>query len=351
MEKPIVCLYHNSCIDGIMAATVLYTAFVANSVEFIPVDYNEDYAAKLAGKLYNKTVFIVDFSIEPKILLPLIEDAARVIMLDHHASAVQKWSNMEVLPDNLEVVFDITKSGARLAWEYMFPDEVPLLAILHAEDRDLWKFTFPETAAHMAYIRAQPWMRLQDFEEIAAHVDKYQFDAGYRRKVQEKGEAIAQARNELVHDILKTSLNFVHILGHRIPVAAMPKAMHSEAGQILYETYPDAPFTITYSDQRHRGMREYSFRSRKNGGANVRIVAEILHGGGHDNAAGVAVPLSDELMLENLTSLMVEERVAYRDEFYHKLEQVILKHWYDFSKETSGSRAAKDFFQHGLVGK
>ena len=54
----------------------------------------------------------------------------------------------------------------------------------------------------------------------------------------------------------------------------------SKIGEWLYTNVPNIDFaTIVASD------RSVSFRSSK-GGTNVRLIAEALGGGGHDNAAG-----------------------------------------------------------------
>jgi len=319
-NKKTYCLYHADCLDGIFAAWALRMHLGNAPITFLGVNYGDVFESRFANLFDDAIVYIVDFSITPKRLFPLVEKAERVYIFDHHKTAIDDWyaaigRGVEI-PSHIHATFNIEQSGAMLTWMHFTTDPAPL-ALSHVADRDIWKFKVPGSREHHAYLRAQPWLRDFDLDAITNHASRMERDPVYRAMVYTSGETIMKSRDELIYDILKTAMDTVVLFGHRIPVAAIPKAMHSEAGEILYNMYPTAPFVLTYADIRSRGVREYSFRSRKIGGADVKAIATHLGGGGHQNAAGVSVPLKPNVR-EDLVSLvksifdivMTEEEMA-----------------------------------------
>ena len=96
-----------------------------------------------------KNVFILDFSFARSALEAMAHHAISVCQIDHHASAREGWAaELSNITDSsmsmhqhpalpLKVIFDIEKSGARLAWEHFHPETTPPLALRHIEDQDL----------------------------------------------------------------------------------------------------------------------------------------------------------------------------------------------------------------------
>jgi len=110
--------------------------------------------AEIAGH----EVYILDFYFPPDVLEAMASLANSVIQIDHHASARLPWVGRltkttdggesyrhPALP--LTVIFDLDKSGARLAWEYFHPAQPVPLILRHVEDLDLWRFAMPGTRA------------------------------------------------------------------------------------------------------------------------------------------------------------------------------------------------------------
>jgi hypothetical protein len=64
----------------------------------------------------------------------------------------------------------MNKSGARLAWEF-FPDKPVPGLIRYVEDRDIWKWEFPESPAFLAALEMEP-RSIARWAEIAAFTPK-----------------------------------------------------------------------------------------------------------------------------------------------------------------------------------
>ena len=91
----------------------------------------------------------VDFCPKAEVVSELLSMGKEVTILDHHKTAQADVAALR-LEDNLNMNFDMTKSGARLAWEYFF-DVVPSL-VEYVEDRDLWKWKLENTREVMAWL-------------------------------------------------------------------------------------------------------------------------------------------------------------------------------------------------------
>ena len=68
----------------------------------------------LIQTLLERTVFIVDFSYPRTILEEMEESAESLVVIDHHKTAEEDLRGLDYCH------FDMTHSGAYLAWEYLF---------------------------------------------------------------------------------------------------------------------------------------------------------------------------------------------------------------------------------------
>jgi len=157
-------LYHADCIDGFGAAYAAWRRFGAGA-RYRPLHHGEPWDfAEVAGH----EVFILDFSFPPEHLEAMAGLAKSVTQIDHHASARQAWAEKLTLrADGLDgysdatlaltVLFNMNKSGARLAWEYLLPEQALPLALQHVEDQDLWRFSLPGTRHFCRALRLHPF--------------------------------------------------------------------------------------------------------------------------------------------------------------------------------------------------
>ena len=161
--RPVTVFYHAGCPDGFGAAYAAWLRFGA-SARYRAMHHGQPWEmAEIAGH----DVFILDFSFAPDALETMAALAGSVVQIDHHASARQPWAaRLTKAPDGREifihpalpltVIFDLGKSGVRLAWEHFHPDRPVPLVLRHVEDVDLWRFALPGSRPIARALRLLP---------------------------------------------------------------------------------------------------------------------------------------------------------------------------------------------------
>ncbi|MCC5612333.1 DHHA1 domain-containing protein [Nostoc sp. CHAB 5834] len=149
---PIV-FYHGNCPDGFGAAYAAWLVF-KNNAEYVPCGYGD-----VPPPVTGRDVYILDFCFTPEVMTRIDSEASKVVLLDHHLTSQQKLKSFSCRCGVIH--FDLTKSGARLAWEYFHPEKEVIALIKHIEDRDLWKWRYPETGSYLAALDAEGF----DFEK------------------------------------------------------------------------------------------------------------------------------------------------------------------------------------------
>lgn len=295
--KPDIFIYHSPCDDGFGAAWAVHQRW-GDDVEYWPATYG-----KPAPDVTGKRVLIGDFSYKRDVLAAMGDVATEIVILDHHKTAeedLREWSGWTVdalsafdgpslacakscteTTRPMVAAFDMNKSGARLVWEFCHPGvEVPHL-IRYIEDRDLWRFAYPETRAVSLWLRSyaydfEGWIILADNLERdlqATVANAKSIERFYDQKLM---EIVREARTEKINGI-------------EVPVVNCSWAFSSDAAHELLKANPEAPFAACYYD-RGDGARSYSLRSEDHR-ADVSAIARRYGGGGHRNAAGFEVPL------------------------------------------------------------
>lgn len=272
-----LCIYHKDCADGFTAAWAV--ARRLPGIECVPARYGSEPPA-----LRGRRIVLVDFSYEPETLERLAAENDALLVIDHHASAIRRLRG-RVPPAGArgpDLLLDEDHSGAMLAWRFFHDGAEPPTLIRYVEDRDLWRHALPRSQEINALIGAtdfglSAWTRLAERLESAA---------GFRNAVF-AGESLRAARRKEVREVVGATLRWMRIGGAHAPVINAPKHLVSDA---LHELAGTAPFAAAYFD-RADGRREFSLRSRDEGGADVAAIAERYGGGGHVHAAGfVAEP-------------------------------------------------------------
>ena len=284
------CLYHANCLDGITAAAAVHLS-MSDSLVYIPVSYQEDPPFLDEDEL--DTIYIVDFSYKRDVLLKLAEKAKAIIILDHHKSAQEDLRDISQDAVNIECVFDMERSGARLAWDYFHGDTDAPWIIKNVEDRDLWRFNFSDTRA------------------ITAALYTYDFDLPYWTQwfgykvapewLMTEGEALLRKQNKDVKGIINTIVRRTIIDGHDVPIV---NALWMYSSDLLNELCKDEPFAVCYWDT--PSGRTFSLRSNKEG-LDVSKIATKYGGGGHARAAGFKLKLG-HLSVDTLAQIALNQR-------------------------------------------
>lgn len=286
--KPIVCLYHADCLDGFAAAYVVWKHFKEHKQSDITIRAckYEDNLNKLGilELVAGRDVYIVDFSFPPEELIKICAVARRVILMDHHESAIRALEDKKeelALVSNLTLITDVNRSGAGIVWDYFYPDQAYSPLVSYVQDRDLWKFRWADTKAICAYLAILPW----NLEAWYA-VDMELRDADKLEYLQGIGLALLeQQKKQVLALCVPENIRYVSLYSYPglIPMVNAPYFLASETGHYLAGKN-SAGIAGTYTINAD-GLARVSLRSIDNR-VNCAKIAEYFGGGGHPGAAG-----------------------------------------------------------------
>lgn len=252
-------IYHANCNDGFGAA---YSAWklLGSRAEFIPCAYGME-----VPDVKGKKVAILDFSFDNKTTKKMIEDAEALIVIDHHKSA------MVELHDISNTHFDMTKSGAMLAWEFFHPGKEPPKFIQYIQDRDLWKWELPYSKEFSAAFDMIPW----EFDEYEKFEDDSVFDDAVKR-----GSYILAYSKTVIKKVCDKAA--ARKLGDFDVAVVNSSHWMSEIGASLAKDCDFAMIWYWDHDKRETRVSLRSFHET----IDVSEVAKRFGGGGHKKAAG-----------------------------------------------------------------
>src|SRR3954471_21091358 len=149
--------YHADCLDGFGAAYAAWAKYGYGAMyRACRYDEGEDPFDMCEE---GDEVYVLDFSFKRDILLRQ-KKRLKIQVIDHHASAEADLEGLDFC------IFDKSKSGAVLAWEFFHTGQhVPKL-LRHIQDRDLWKFEMYETREITTALRSMSY----DFEVWKQHL-------------------------------------------------------------------------------------------------------------------------------------------------------------------------------------
>lgn len=287
-------VYHRDCPDGFCAAFVAKKKYPEATL--VGVTYGEPDPTFAEGM----NILMVDFSYPRETIARMHEQAKSLLVLDHHKTAEKE---LEGLPF---AVFDMTRSGAGLTWDYLLgkdsggePDFPRPWYVNYVEDRDLWTWKLPESKEISGYIMALPHTI-----EAWSVLDTISLkDAAFM------GEAI---RLHIDHYVEKVSAQFQmgFLDGHR---AAVVNAAYPNISDVLNEVCKGAEVGLGWFE-RGDGLMQFSLRSV--GDLDVSVIAKRFGGGGHRNASGfqMDVPAGRRLVDRVLNRPMHWDATVYLGE-------------------------------------
>jgi uncharacterized protein len=251
--------YHMPCFDGFGSALAAYKVF-GKKAKYIPVNYGQP-TPEVPD---SASVFVLDFSFEKEILLDWKKRCKSVAVVDHHDTNQHKLEGLDF------ALFDMKKSGAVLSWEYFHGTEAPDF-FKYLEDRDLWKFSLPNS------------------KEIAAGLKAFKFDftvwselMNTLPKLASMGEVILPYQDRMSEEACRNA-RVVKFEGYQCPIVNTTTYL-SEVGMKLLDLYPQYEISMFWFVD-EKGLFRYSLRSRRKGPA-VQKLAEKHGGGGHPTSAG-----------------------------------------------------------------
>lgn len=265
-------IYHRDCPDGFAAAYAARQHLPHRLTAFHPARHGEPPPDGMAP---GSRIYILDFAYPRPVIAALQERHGRenVIIRDHHITAREALFG---LPGN--IVVDPSFSGAVLAWRYFTNLPLPTL-YAYIQDRDLWQWQLPHSAAVNAVIQSTPmeWPAYDDLLERLAAPDGVE-------SVAAAGADVLAA--QMAEQAMRTELD-------GLPCASLNAGiLNSELGEFLLQD-PAVAVAQIWSRQADGRIR-VSLRSRADG-PDVSAMAQKRGGGGHRNAAGYTVDSVAEL--------------------------------------------------------
>lgn len=168
------CIFHANCLDGLASAVLVGRYLRGEEVEFIPAHYDDPFPEHINGG----TVYIVDFSYPPEVLMDSIHKVDKLVMIDHHASAESKYQpHMLSLHKYTEhqITFDTSESGASLVNRVLLNNSAPYdAAIEFLKEYDTFTFTDPKVVTLATYLKYIYLRSSTNPERIKGYIESFE---------------------------------------------------------------------------------------------------------------------------------------------------------------------------------
>lgn len=275
----IIC-YHKNCPDGIGGL------WAANHYKEIPIHY-----PLLAGEnpsledIEDKKILFVDVCPKDDYILFNIEKVKKMTILDHHKSSKEMLDYVikKNIP-NLEIIFDMDRSGAKIAWDYFFPNTPCPFFIKYIQDKDLWRWKLLHSReinfAMDSYLELEKLDSLLEDEDLSFE-NLLEEGKILQRENDKKIQTVAEKATKeyfLCNDKL---YNIVKVNNIR------NKNLTSDLGNYLCEKHQNVDFAVIKS----RGVNywSYSLRGIKGKCPDLSFIAKQFGGGGHPSSAAMRI--------------------------------------------------------------
>jgi oligoribonuclease NrnB/cAMP/cGMP phosphodiesterase (DHH superfamily) len=227
-------------------------------------------------------VFFLDYSTSRTELEALGEACGKVVVLDHHQTAREALEGCN--HPKVEVVFDMERSGAVIAWNYFHPDDSVPMLLQYVQDRDLWKFKFGNDSKliHAGLGTLKGNMPLWN---------KYASNENVLQDLVDTGEILLERDQAAVEAQVPRNVKVVNWEGYKCGflntgqlVSEMGHAMYSD--ETLNVDVGVCWFVL------NDNTVILSLRSKQGSGVDVSAIAKKYGGGGHPNSAGCRTTIS-----------------------------------------------------------
>lgn len=237
-----VVVYHKGCQDGMTAALCAWRKIGDGTnvfpITYIPMHYHDTITLR---DYRNKNVLLLDFSWMKHELEDVRKVANKVLILDHHKSAMGELKNIE------GCFFDMEESGATMAWKYFASSEEELnnipRFIKYVKDRDLWKWEYIDYSQpmyygikdlyHNSFRNYEKYLQTENLEDLIIHG---------RQVMDEQNKWIAQKASEAKQRLITMCNGKVY----NVMMLELDKSkLISEISAYLYE-HNDVHFTMCW---------------------------------------------------------------------------------------------------------
>lgn len=286
MNTPVILYHGGGCHDGFTSAWVARTYFKEKGIEpkFVPCRYGEP---TYVPEPDDGDIYLIDFSYKRQAMERLSKLGHRLIVLDHHKTALAElsaWTGQSSVEGKLhfgsgdepvEMMFNLSECGATLAWDHFFPEKSVPKLLQYVRDRDLWRKELPHNDEVRAYMETLDFdFNVWDILKLALD-DERGFDV-----VTGKGRVVVRYKTQQINDALNRAVP-VELSGRKGWAVNSTVQFSEIAGKLAGKE--GSTFGCAYF-HREDGQWQYSLRAR--GEYTVDDIAKERGGGGHAQAAG-----------------------------------------------------------------
>lgn len=310
-----IIFYHKNCNDGFISSRVVNSKFKNSKNNLISLGYGSELNKEIMNelsKLQNPSdtnIIFVDFSPDEetsKYFLTSLDKYKSIIIIDHHKTFAEKFvklfnemypnytktkididsSFIIKLPPTLYFYFDVNMCGSTLAYKvFNEENEIPML-LKHIEDRDIW---LNKLQPYTDYIAEAISCDEKFIEDKFNNNNIYEDETLNELKI--VGEHYSNYKKHLVDKTIndwEKHKTYISINGNKIP-AINYQLFQSEIGSEVAKKVKEQICCI-YNVNLFKNEVVISFRSTNK---TARKYAELLGGGGHDDAAGAKIKVHE----------------------------------------------------------
>lgn len=286
--KTTVVISHGGCADGAGAAWSAYRA-LGDGEDVIYIAGFHGGSKKTAPPIpQGATVYILDFSYPPDVMMEIAKMASHVHVLDHHATALSMLGKWKEKPKNVFLHFDMVRSGAMMAWNWFHPGVEAPDIIKYVQEGDLWKYRLPQSHEEYAYLNTLA--TLGDEMTEVADVMRDWDNANLLTHEQRVAEGRTAAR--LIRKQVMSDMKGVRLYKTKFGTCGIVNTSQnvSQMGAAILDRFPTCDFAAMWRGNDEKTI--VSLRSRAGSSFSVRSIAETFGDGGHPNAAAFSTPMS-----------------------------------------------------------
>jgi oligoribonuclease NrnB/cAMP/cGMP phosphodiesterase (DHH superfamily) len=270
-----ICYYHSADLDGKASAAIVKSMYP--HVELIPLDYGNDYEAKIFSRNFtNQTIFFVDVTLDPRTLMLPLAKENRLIVIDHHITAIEEIEKLGWKPDG---ILEVGKAACELTWEFLY-QHIPMpIAVKYLGRYDVWDHSDIHTELF------QYGMRYMDLD-----VDALEWEI-LLSEDSDSGVLISQILS--VGGIVKL---WNSVKNRKIAKTSAREVIFEGLRAIVCNGYDGSPlFDSVYNEEKHDIMISYLQRGDGTWGygfysdkpeVHCGEIAKKYGGGGHKGASG-----------------------------------------------------------------
>lgn len=284
------CFYHTDN-DGKCAAfwvalsAGLYDEYLFET-KFIPINYGMRFPLEEIEP--NEQIYIVDYSIEPDEMRRLLTITTDVTWIDHHKSAIEKYSDFEFPIRGIRYdgvagcmltycwLHHMTDRGCGNPKEFNLEmtKEAPMFT-KYIADYDVWKFEYGDDTRYFNL-----GSQLYDLNPFSEHWNEFLKDRSCSRAI-EKGKAIMEYRDSWAKEYCEHKGFETELEGYKCFALNLAMVSSDHFKSIDEDKY-DMFVGFSYDGN----LWAYSLRSSK---IDCSEIAKKYGGGGHKGAAGFTI--------------------------------------------------------------